>query len=825
VTVQDLDERSRLPVIEIFASESDFDEMASDPPKSAKRKYYPARLRYPDGELRSIKLRFRGRSFWHFHREKPSIRLKLPEQDMLHLKRAVNLINPEDRAMMSNPLGELLARKLGVLAPRTDLVRVMLNGEFLGVYHRTTHEDSAMLRENKRANGTFFTGDHLKRRWQPSHFKSLSTTSEVDFEPLVQMIDAMYAPLSRASLDSLWENLSMTKFAAWQAAMNLVGGVHTDFVHNNLFFFDSSTERLEPVVSDINGHGLQTAPKEGERINIFRGAYFNIPLNERMHPLFDRAIRDPRFLHLRNQFLHLARTSVGSVTAQIKLVKELYAAIAVDVHADKNKGAIELAFIGWYRFPFGNSQFVKSVERLKRWIFQRERFLKEKLYDVSVSATIIPQQKGKSLVELAVDGNSSVTLNLEELDDAVSYELVDGTIVSSKGSTASVLLSPGLQVSSEAPHPSLQLNREPQHVLAPAPQYYRLYVLGSNKEQITAALRRGVHHALTSEPVNVSIKEASSDYKLKLYNTQVLHGWDVIPPQPGTVQLGPGKVDLSESLNVPSGQQLVVPPETTLRIRKGVAVEVYGSLEIEGALIELEEGAQVVLRATPFERMSRISDSQFSGLGSSGEAPLLKIVGGQEIKIERSRFELRGSRRVAIKQSYGRVKLDEFVAFGCANSCIVSEYGEIKLSKARFVDVGDVLVVSGGVGNLQDVSVQSVVGNVISVKYDADIRVDSLTGSDVGAVASVSDSVAIAFEGVQLSGCQNPLSYRRERLEFVQPIRVSFVGKSSGWGCVASLPVDEHIDYFTSPKRESELLPIGAAQAQEIVAPSVSLGR
>ena len=55
--------------------------------------------------------------------------------------------------------------------------------------------------------------------------------------------------------------------------MNLVGGIHTDFVHNNLFYYNPEMKLLEPVVSDINGHGLQTAPKEGERptsANIFK---------------------------------------------------------------------------------------------------------------------------------------------------------------------------------------------------------------------------------------------------------------------------------------------------------------------------------------------------------------------------------------------------------------------------------------------------------------------------------------------------------------------------------------------------------------------------
>ena len=225
-----------LPDIFINVDPAVLDQLASDPPRSAKARYYPAYLPVPGG-TEEIELRFRGRSIWHFHREKPSLRLRFPSGEFpRHLRRVINLVNPEDRAMVSNPLGEELARSLGVIAPVTDLVAVIANGDYLGVYQRTTHEDSFMLHMNGRLPGPFYSGEHLKRRWASSHFDVKEESTEIGNRPLRKLIKVLEAPLSVENLEELWETLSFEKYTAWVVAMNITGGIHTDYIHNNLLY-------------------------------------------------------------------------------------------------------------------------------------------------------------------------------------------------------------------------------------------------------------------------------------------------------------------------------------------------------------------------------------------------------------------------------------------------------------------------------------------------------------------------------------------------------------------------------------------------------------
>ncbi len=99
---------SFVPNIEIRVEEGSITKMASDLPKSAKEKYYSGELLYPDGVWRDIKYRFRGSSIYHFDPKKPSLRLKLSKDYPLNQLRHINLVNPEDRAMISNYFGEYL---------------------------------------------------------------------------------------------------------------------------------------------------------------------------------------------------------------------------------------------------------------------------------------------------------------------------------------------------------------------------------------------------------------------------------------------------------------------------------------------------------------------------------------------------------------------------------------------------------------------------------------------------------------------------------------------------------------------------------------------
>ena len=104
------------------------------------KKYYNAQLLYPDGQIHDVKYRFRGVVSITGIQKSHHLELKHPKNPFEQL-RHFNLINPEDRAMISNFYGEYLADKMGVLTHNTKFVELFINQKYVGVYHFTTNDD------------------------------------------------------------------------------------------------------------------------------------------------------------------------------------------------------------------------------------------------------------------------------------------------------------------------------------------------------------------------------------------------------------------------------------------------------------------------------------------------------------------------------------------------------------------------------------------------------------------------------------------------------------------------------------------------------------
>jgi hypothetical protein len=232
----DIPVQSDLPTIRLNVELGSIEKMVAAPPHKKKSTYYNAQLMYPDGTWRPVKYRFRGRNIWHWQPNKPSLRIKLRKSFPIDNQRHINLINPEDRPMISNLYGETLAAKMGVLTHSTKFVRLFINEKFSGVYHWTTREDESLLIHKKRVPGPFFIGDTLGHTWQADQFQIAGKKDILkQVNPMENIVSAMYQPMSAERYRDLWGNLSKEKYAGWVAVNNLVSSIHSDWNHNNLW--------------------------------------------------------------------------------------------------------------------------------------------------------------------------------------------------------------------------------------------------------------------------------------------------------------------------------------------------------------------------------------------------------------------------------------------------------------------------------------------------------------------------------------------------------------------------------------------------------------
>lgn len=571
--------KSRLSTIELQLEKGSLKKLVSDLPASAKKQYYRARLKYPDGRWRRIKYRLRGRSPWHWLPEKPSLRLKLKKSHPISLQRHINLINPEDRPMIANPFGDELARKIGVLTHRNQIVRVFINGRYFGVYHMTTREDESMLRLNRRMPGPLFRGNLVGPRWRAKQFETAGETEILkSIQPLENMVEAMYLPLGPERFERLWRHLDRDKMARWLTAMNIAGSIHTDYYHNHLYYFDPTTGLIEPGVEDIMGHGAITYPDRGERLTQAWRPKFRIPLNERMSPMLDAVLRDPRFLHRRNQLLYSALAGVASIKNQHRRLDRMFTDMDPDVRTDLHKGALQFSPADWFRFPYSNSQYDESKRHLYAWIENRNAFIARKLTQTSVRVTVAQNgASSRTRLLIEVNGNAAVSFDSGALKGAVNGDTrFDGTFA--RVLTAPELLYPGLSESPDGDDPT-EGDRFPEHFLAPDQQRYLLEVDGDQ----LPALKRAFQHALTGKPIEPEIDYVDTiDPKAVKYNEVSVHIWRFPAEPEGDVVLGPGVVELNETLNVAPKQRLVVRPGTRLRLGKGVSIASRGRVSMVG---------------------------------------------------------------------------------------------------------------------------------------------------------------------------------------------------------------------------------------------------
>ncbi len=698
-----LPKQAKIGSIHLRLAPGSLEAMAGNLPGSAKARYYDGTMLYPDGQWRRIKYRMRGRSIWHWMPEKPSLRIKLRKANPIDLQRHINLVNPEDRTMVANLLGEEIARNMGVLTHRSQFVRLFINNKYFGVYHRTTREDEEMLRLNRRVPGPLLIGEFLRIPWKKEQF-DVAGRSDIlkKVDPVGQMVDAINSAIGPDRYRALWKSMSFDKLARWDAAMKIAGGSHTNSSHNHLYYFDPRLGRLEPVITDINGHGMLLYPRWLDRHFKPYVPDYKLPLNELLQPLMNAALRDPRFLHRRNELLYEALKGAGSAAAQGAILDDYYDRIDPDVRADRHKGSIEPLAVGFFRQPFSNTQYDKAKSNLRTWIPRRNNFLTEQLDKVDVNVSIAPNKQGSgSLVLVAVGGNAAARLDPAVFNGALlADKKLSGEF--SAAEDADLLLHPGLVEDREFIYPVFG-KEDNRYYLRPGVQRYLFAAPDDGVGDLAERFRDGFTHSLNGKSIQVEVTVVDGiDPKTVAYNGTSVHPW-LLPREPvGEVLLGPGDITLEKSLFVGPRQQLRVAAGTTLRMGPGVAIVSRGPIFVEGTA------------AAPVKVVRAQSANAWGGILVYGEASAgsrirhATITGGSLTNadniITSGMVAFYGSRDTRIEDTtlggnvisddtlhvvYGDISLARLQISNCYGDCIDFDYARGSIDELAIGDAGN----------------------------------------------------------------------------------------------------------------------------------------
>ena len=208
--------------------------------------------------------------------------------------------------------------------------------------------------------------------------------------------------------------------------MTVTIGTHSNYHHNQNFYFDPTLGKIEPLISDMNILGLLLKPggkyrfidDELNNLDIYSKKnglpYFSIPIYEKITPILDFALKDPSFVYLRNKIIYESLKDYASFKNQKILLDSMINKISNSVLSDPNKGALVNSFSGYYRFPYSNKDFIKEIKVVQQFIKKRNEFLIDELNDVAVSIQNTKFMNDDVYFKIIVKGDSAVLLDLNK---------------------------------------------------------------------------------------------------------------------------------------------------------------------------------------------------------------------------------------------------------------------------------------------------------------------------------------------------------------------------------------------------------------------------
>ncbi|KAA3602980.1 MAG: hypothetical protein DWQ06_05820, partial [Calditrichaeota bacterium] len=126
---------SNLKLFSIWIDSLDLDSLNSNLPESGKCCYKPATLNV-DGVVYNIEAKFKGATKDHWLYDMKSWRLKFDDQNLLDsVYKRINLDNPSSIPMFTENLAYEFFREIGLVMPKSEMVRVKLNGKDHGIHH------------------------------------------------------------------------------------------------------------------------------------------------------------------------------------------------------------------------------------------------------------------------------------------------------------------------------------------------------------------------------------------------------------------------------------------------------------------------------------------------------------------------------------------------------------------------------------------------------------------------------------------------------------------------------------------------------------------
>jgi len=223
---------------------------------------------------KKIKLRLKGDWLDHLKGDKWSFRVKMGSNEAWNRLRIFSVQTPAARYFLHEWLLHQFFEKEDVLTTYYDFVMLDLNGESKGVYAVEEHFDKVLLESRQRREGSiikfredgFWTAmkrqmnatnliqHQLKQNekdWSGSDIRAFGEKAVLSSPLLTEQFEAaqnlMYQFLQGRPVAEVFD---VERLAKYYAICDVVGGYHGISWHNQRFYFNPLTAKLEPIGFD-----------------------------------------------------------------------------------------------------------------------------------------------------------------------------------------------------------------------------------------------------------------------------------------------------------------------------------------------------------------------------------------------------------------------------------------------------------------------------------------------------------------------------------------------------------------------------------------------
>ena len=226
----------------------------------------------------SVSLRLKGDWLDHLEGKKWSFRVKTKPEVSWKRMKVFSFQNPRNRGYINEWLLHKFFNWQDILTPRYEFIDLMLNGKDLGLYVYEEHFTKQLLEYSLRKEGpivkfseTYFWESYLQAKKEGLAPEQLKRSYSLQIQPFSESKTAASPLLTRyfetaqnLMFEYQWgikkakDIFDLESLAKYYAILDVTGGHHGAIWHNQRFYYNPVTSKLEPIGFDGYGNVAET---------------------------------------------------------------------------------------------------------------------------------------------------------------------------------------------------------------------------------------------------------------------------------------------------------------------------------------------------------------------------------------------------------------------------------------------------------------------------------------------------------------------------------------------------------------------------------------